>query len=50
MTKMEWTGRRRAYVGTVIAVLLVLGLTGMVRFPAVMTVTCTTDWELRAAE
>jgi len=30
---MKWTGRRRAYVGLAITVLLFLGLTGMVRFP-----------------
>lgn len=41
MPRVKWTGRRRAYVGLAITVLLFLGLTGMVRFPAVMTMTST---------
>lgn len=41
MPRMKWTVRRRACVGVAIAVLLFLGLTGMVRFPAVMTMTST---------
>lgn len=39
MRGVKWTGRKSAFVGLAVAVLLFLGLTGMVRFPAVVTVT-----------
>ena len=41
MMHMEWTRRQRVCVGTAALVLLFLGLTGMVRFPAVVTRTST---------
>lgn len=41
MAIIKWTGGRRVYAGAAIAVLLFLGLTGMVRFPSVVTVTST---------
>ena len=47
MKRINWTRRNRTIVGAGLAVLLFLGLTGMVRFPAVAwtskTVVCIPD-------
>ena len=41
MRLIKWTGTQRALIGLATAVLLFLGLTGMVRFPAAITVNST---------